>query len=102
MVLRAGGAALGVVSDGELREPLVRRQGSQVSMRVVSGNFCGRIKGVKYRFALKDGIWDFPGLCKGPEARITSCLGRTERWPGKLASPEGGGGGWGVVGNEEG
>ena len=27
----------------------------------VSGNFCGRIKGVKYRFALKDGIWDFPG-----------------------------------------
>ena len=27
----------------------------------VSGNICGRIKGVKYRFALKDGIWDFPG-----------------------------------------
>ena len=27
----------------------------------VSGNFCGRIKGVKYRFALKDGTWDFPG-----------------------------------------
>ena len=27
----------------------------------VSGNFCGRIKGVKYRFALNDGTWDFPG-----------------------------------------
>ena len=27
----------------------------------VSGNFCCRIKGVKYRFALKDGTWDFPG-----------------------------------------
>ena len=27
----------------------------------VSGNICGRIKGVKYRFALKDGTWDFPG-----------------------------------------
>ena len=27
----------------------------------VSGNFCGRIKGVKYRFALKEGTWDFPG-----------------------------------------
>ena len=27
----------------------------------MSGNFCGRIKGVKYRFALKDGTWDFPG-----------------------------------------
>ena len=27
----------------------------------VSGNFCGRIKGVKYRFTLKDGTWDFPG-----------------------------------------
>ena len=27
----------------------------------VSGNFCCRIKGVKYRFALKDRTWDFPG-----------------------------------------
>ena len=27
----------------------------------VSGNFCGRIKGVKYRFAFKDRTWDFPG-----------------------------------------
>ena len=27
----------------------------------VSGNFCGRIKGVNYRFALKDGTWDFSG-----------------------------------------
>ena len=27
----------------------------------VSANFCCRIKGVKYRFALKDGTWDFPG-----------------------------------------
>ena len=27
----------------------------------VSGNFCGRIKGVNYHFALKDGTWDFPG-----------------------------------------
>ena len=27
----------------------------------VSGNFCGRIKGFMYRFALKDGTWDFPG-----------------------------------------
>ena len=27
----------------------------------VSGNFCCRIKGIKYRFALKDGTWDFPG-----------------------------------------
>ena len=27
----------------------------------VSRNFCGRIKGVKYRFALKDRTWDFPG-----------------------------------------
>ena len=27
----------------------------------MSGNFCGRITGVKYRFALKDGTWDFPG-----------------------------------------
>ena len=27
----------------------------------VSANFCGRIKGVNYRFALKDGTWDFPG-----------------------------------------
>ena len=27
----------------------------------VSGNFCGRIKDVKYRFALKDRKWDFPG-----------------------------------------
>ena len=28
----------------------------------VSVNFCGRIKGVNYHFALKDGTWDFPGL----------------------------------------
>ena len=27
----------------------------------VLGNFCGRISGVKYRFALKDETWDFPG-----------------------------------------
>ena len=27
----------------------------------VSGNFCGRVKGVKYRFALQVGTWDFPG-----------------------------------------
>ena len=27
----------------------------------VSGNFCGRIKGVKYRVALQGGTWDFPG-----------------------------------------
>ena len=27
----------------------------------VSGNFCGRIKVVKYRLARKDGTWDFPG-----------------------------------------
>ena len=27
----------------------------------VSGNFCGRIKGVKYRFTLQGGTWDFPG-----------------------------------------
>ena len=27
----------------------------------MSGNFCGRIKGVKYRFALQGGTWDFPG-----------------------------------------
>ena len=27
----------------------------------VSANFCGRIKGVNYHFALKDGIWDLPG-----------------------------------------
>ena len=27
----------------------------------VSGKLCGRIKGVKYRFALKDGTWGFPG-----------------------------------------
>ena len=27
----------------------------------VSANFCGLIKGVKYRFTLKDGTWDFPG-----------------------------------------
>jgi len=27
----------------------------------MSGNFCGRIKGVKYRFPLKDRTWDFPG-----------------------------------------
>ena len=27
----------------------------------VSGNFWGRIKGAKYRFALLDGTWDFPG-----------------------------------------
>ena len=27
----------------------------------LAGNFCGRIKGVKYRFARKDGTWDFPG-----------------------------------------
>ena len=27
----------------------------------VSANFCGRIKGVKYRFALQGGTWDFPG-----------------------------------------
>ena len=27
----------------------------------VSGNFCRRIKGVKYRFALQGGTWDFPG-----------------------------------------
>ena len=27
----------------------------------VSGNFWGRIKGAKYRFALQDGTWDFPG-----------------------------------------
>ena len=25
----------------------------------VSGNYCGRIKGAKYRFALQDGTWDF-------------------------------------------
>ena len=25
------------------------------------GEFCGRIKGVKYRFALQGGTWDFPG-----------------------------------------
>ena len=27
----------------------------------VLANFCGRIKVVNYRFALKDGTWDFPG-----------------------------------------
>ena len=27
----------------------------------VSGNFYGRIKGVKYRFALQGGTWVFPG-----------------------------------------
>ena len=27
----------------------------------VSANFCGRIKGVNYRFALKHGTWDFSG-----------------------------------------
>ena len=27
----------------------------------VSASFCGLIKGVKYRFTLKDGTWDFPG-----------------------------------------
>ena len=27
----------------------------------MSANFCGLIKGVKYRFTLKDGTWDFPG-----------------------------------------
>ena len=27
----------------------------------MSGNFCGRIKGVKYRVALQGGTWDFPG-----------------------------------------
>ena len=27
----------------------------------VSGNFCGRIKGVKYRVTLQGGTWDFPG-----------------------------------------
>ena len=27
----------------------------------VSGNFCGRIKGVKYRVALQGRTWDFPG-----------------------------------------
>ena len=27
----------------------------------VSANSCGLIKGVKYRFTLKDGTWDFPG-----------------------------------------
>ena len=27
----------------------------------VSGNFCSRIKGVKYRVALQGGTWDFPG-----------------------------------------
>ena len=27
----------------------------------VSGNICGRINGVKYRFALQGGTWDFPG-----------------------------------------
>ena len=27
----------------------------------VSGNFWGRLKGVRYRFALQDGTWDFPG-----------------------------------------
>ena len=25
----------------------------------VSGNFWGRLKGVRYRFALQDGTWDF-------------------------------------------
>ena len=25
----------------------------------ISGNFWGHIKGVKYRFALQDGTWDF-------------------------------------------
>ena len=28
---------------------------------IVSANFCGRIKGVKYRFAIQGGTWDFPG-----------------------------------------
>ena len=27
----------------------------------VSGKFGGRIKGVKYRFTLQDGTWDFAG-----------------------------------------
>ena len=26
----------------------------------VSGNFCGRMKGVRCRFALQGGTWDFP------------------------------------------
>ena len=32
--------------DEDLREPLVRRQGSQVSMRVARGGLCGRCTGV--------------------------------------------------------
>ena len=40
----------------------------------VSRNFCGRIKGVKYRFALKDGTWDFPGDARnfGPGSQASS------------------------------
>ena len=81
------GATVGFLTryDGVLREPLVRRQGSQVSMRVreqersrsseevvpglsvfpsrepgVSGNFWGHMKAVRSRFALQGGTGDFP------------------------------------------
>ena len=69
---------------GKVRNPLQTKQGNRPTARdqkgrrgsdevvpgplvfpsrepSVSGNFCGRIKGVKYRFTLKDGTWDFPG-----------------------------------------
>ena len=45
--------------DAGLLEPPERPQPLEGTQRV--GNFCGRIKGVKYRFALKDRTWDFPG-----------------------------------------
>ena len=47
----------------------------------VSGNFCGRIKGVKYRFALQGGTPAFlPGECQGQGSLVGCRLwGRTSR-----------------------
>ena len=36
----------------------------------VSGNIWGRIKGAKYRFALQNGTWDFPGDAVGGKGLI--------------------------------
>ena len=50
----------------------------------VLGNFCGRIKGVKYRFALQGGTWVFPGDTGNFGQAWKAARGRQVKDPGSF------------------